>query len=208
MPFSALVTALQDLVQQLLTESEEAIAVWRDAIRAAVHPNAQLIVDVVPALELIIGPQPRVAELEPLEAQNRFNLVFQSFVQVFCKRSHPLVLFLDDMQWADSASLNLVNLIAAAPATESLLIVMTYRDNEVSPTHPFMLALREQEKHGVPAHSIDLRPLGVREVAGSSPIRCTRTSRRPSRWRRSSARRRAAIRSSCVSSSRRCTRRS
>ena len=165
-PFSALVTALQDLVQQLLTESEEAIAVWRDAIRAAVHPNAQLIVDVVPALELIIGPQPRVAELEPLEAQNRFNLVFQSFVQVFCKRSHPLVLFLDDMQWADSASLNLVNLIAAAPATESLLIVMTYRDNEVSPTHPFMLALREQEKHGVPAHSIDLRPLGVREVAG------------------------------------------
>ncbi len=109
-PFSALVTALQDLVQQLLTESEEAIASWRRAIRDAVHPNGQLIVDVVPALELIIGKQPRVPELEAFEAQNRFNLVFQNFVQVFCKRAHPLVLFLDDMQWADAASLNLVTL--------------------------------------------------------------------------------------------------
>ena len=84
------------------------------------QPNGQLIVDVVPALELIIGQQPRVPELEPFEAQNRFNLVFQNFVQVFCKRAHPLVLFLDDMQWADAASLNLVTLIVSARATESL----------------------------------------------------------------------------------------
>ena len=87
------------------------------------QPNGQLIVDVVPALELIIGPQPRVPELEAFEAQNRFNLVFQNFVQVFCKRAHPLVLFLDDMQWADAASLNLVTLIVSARATESLLLV-------------------------------------------------------------------------------------
>ena len=97
-PFSALVVALQDLVQQLLTEGEEEIAAWRDAIHDAVDPNGQLIVDVVPALERIIGPQPRVPELEALEAQNRFNLAFQSFLQVFCRKSHPLVLFLDDMQ--------------------------------------------------------------------------------------------------------------
>ena len=86
----------------------------------------------VPALELIIGPQPRVPELEALEAQNRFNLAFQNFVQVFCKKSHPLVLFLDDMQWADAASLNLITLIVSARATESLLLVLTYRDTEVS----------------------------------------------------------------------------
>ena len=164
-PFSALVTALQDLVQQLLTESEEAIAKWRDEIRRAVHPNGQLIIDVVPALELIIGPQPRVPELEAFEAQNRFNLVFQSFVQVFCKRAHPLVLFLDDMQWADGASLNLLTLIVSARATESLLLVTTYRDNEVSPTHPLMLAAKEQAKQGVQIHSISLRALGSPEVA-------------------------------------------
>jgi predicted ATPase/signal transduction histidine kinase/tRNA A-37 threonylcarbamoyl transferase component Bud32 len=164
-PFSALVTALQDLVQQLLTESEEEIAAWREAIRSAVYPNGQLIVDVVPALELIIGPQPRVAELEALEAQNRFNLAFQNFVQVFCKKSHPLVLFLDDMQWADAASLNLITLIVSARATESLLLVLTYRDSEVPANHPFMLAVKEQAKQGVPVQAIELTPLGVPEVA-------------------------------------------
>jgi predicted ATPase/signal transduction histidine kinase/tRNA A-37 threonylcarbamoyl transferase component Bud32 len=164
-PFSAIVTALQDLVQQLLTESEEAIARWRRAIRDAVHPNGQLVVDVVPALELIIGAQPRVPELEALEAQNRFNLVFQNFVQVFCKPAHPLVLFLDDMQWADAASLNLMTLIVSARATESLLLVTTYRDNEVSDTHPFMLAVKEQAKQGVQIHSINLRSLGASDVA-------------------------------------------
>ena len=164
-PFSALVTALQDLVQQLLTEGEEEIATWREAIHAAVHPNGQLIVDVVPALELIIGPQPRVQELEALEAQNRFHLAFQNFVQLFCKKSHPLVLFLDDMQWADSASLNLITRIVSARATESLLLVLTYRDSEVAANHPFMLAIKEQQKQGVPVQRIELVPLGVPEVA-------------------------------------------
>ena len=138
---------------------------WREAIHAAVHPNGQLIVDVVPALELIIGPQPRVPELEALEAQNRFNLAFQNFVQVFCKKTHPLVLFLDDMQWADSASLNLITRIVSARATESLLLVLTYRDTEVPANHPFMLAVKEQVKQGVPVQSIALKPLGIPEVA-------------------------------------------
>ncbi len=164
-PFSALVTALQDLVQQLLTEGEEEIASWRKAIDAAVHPNGQLIVDVVPALELIIGPQPRVPELEALEAQNRFHLVFQNFVQLFCKKSHPLVLFLDDMQWADSASLNLITRIVSARATEALLLVLTYRDSGVAANHPFMLAVKEQEKQGVSVQRIELAPLAVPEVA-------------------------------------------
>jgi predicted ATPase/C4-dicarboxylate-specific signal transduction histidine kinase len=164
-PFSALVTALQDLVEQLLTEGEEEIAAWRQAIEAAVHPNGQLIVDVVPALELIIGPQPRVPDLEALEAQNRFHLAFQNFVQLFCKKAHPLVLFLDDLQWADSASLNLITRIVSARATESLLLVLTYRDSEVASSHPFLLAVKEQQKQGVPVQFIELAPLGVPEVA-------------------------------------------
>jgi predicted ATPase/signal transduction histidine kinase/tRNA A-37 threonylcarbamoyl transferase component Bud32 len=164
-PFSAFVAALQDLVQQLLTEGEDEIAAWREAIHAAVHPNAQLIVDVVPALGLIIGPQPRVSELEALEAQNRFHSAFQNFVQVFCKKSHPLVLFLDDMQWADSASLNLITRIVSARATESLLLVLTYRDTEVPANHPFMLAVKEQINQGVPVQAISLDPLRIPEVA-------------------------------------------
>ena len=164
-PFSALVAAFQDLVQQLLTESEEAIASWRSVIHDAVHPNGQLIVDVVPALELIIGPQPRVPDLAAFEAKNRFNLVFRTFVQVFCRSAHPLVLFLDDMQWADPASLNLMTLMVSARATESLLLVMTYRDNEVSAAHPFILATKELAKQDVQIHSIDLRALGASDVA-------------------------------------------
>jgi predicted ATPase/signal transduction histidine kinase len=165
MPFSALVAALQDLVQQLLTEGEDEIAAWREAIRAAVHPNGQLIVDVVPALERILGPQPRVPPLEALEAQNRFNLVFKSFLQVFCKKEHPLVLFLDDMQWADTASLNLITRIVSARATESLLLVLAYRDAETPPSHPFMAALQEQERLGVRVQNIVLAPLDVPAVA-------------------------------------------
>jgi tRNA A-37 threonylcarbamoyl transferase component Bud32 len=133
MPFSALVAALQDLVQQLLTEGEDEIAAWREAIRAAVHPNGQLIVDVVPALERILGPQPRVPPLEALEAQNRFNLVFKSFLQVFCKKEHPLVLFLDDMQWADTASLNLITRIVSARIGNSNALACSVRAWSVLP---------------------------------------------------------------------------
>jgi predicted ATPase/signal transduction histidine kinase len=164
-PFSALVDALQDLVEQLLTESEEAIESWREAIRAAVGENGQIIVDVIPTLGLIIGPQPKVPALPPFEAQNRFKLVFQSFIQVFARRSHPLVLFLDDMQWADAASLNLVTLILSATATESLLVVAAYRDNEVSTTHPLLLAVKEQRDRGVEVGSIELTPLGPEDIA-------------------------------------------
>jgi predicted ATPase len=164
-PFSALVDALQDLVEQLLTETEDAVLMWRQSIQAAVGVNGQVIVNVIPALELIIGPQPPVLPLPGFEAQNRFKLVFQNFIQVFARRSHPLVLFLDDMQWADAASLNLVTLILAAPATESLLLVEAYRDNAVSPTHPFMLAVKEQQGQGVRIESIALDVLETPQIA-------------------------------------------
>lgn len=164
-PFSALVAALQDLVQQLLTESEESIARWRQAIQSAVGDNGHVIVNVVPALELIIGSQAPVQELDPVESQNRFNMVFQNFIQVFCRKEHPLILFLDDMQWADSASLSLVTLILSAQETESLLIVEAYRDEEVSATHPFMLVVKDQRELGVNIGSVELISLNVEDTA-------------------------------------------
>jgi predicted ATPase/signal transduction histidine kinase len=164
-PFSALVAALQQLVQQLLTQSEAMLGRWRDAIRAAVGPNGQVIVDVIPSLELIIGAQPPVPQLDPTESRNRFNLVFQEFLQVFCRAAHPVVLFLDDMQWADSASLNLLTLILAGNAAESLLVIQAYRDDETPDGHAFLRAVWAQKQRGVTVGSIELNPLSNEHTA-------------------------------------------
>ena len=163
-PLSAFLAAMQDLVEQLLTENEDTVQRWKEAIETAVGQNGQVVVDVVPSLELIIGPQPDVPELEPLEAQNRFNSVLRSFVQVFGKKSHPLVLFLDDMQWADQASLNLVTLILSAPNTESLLVVQAFRDGDQAAVGPLLAAVEEQQRVGVNVERIELAALAQHDV--------------------------------------------
>ena len=104
-PYSAVVSAFTGLVRQLLTENEEQLNQWREKVLAALGHNAQVIIDVLPEVELIIGKQPAVPELRPIEAQNRFNLVFQNFIRVFCSYEHPLVIFLDDLQWVCPATL-------------------------------------------------------------------------------------------------------
>ena len=163
-PFSAIVSALQDLVRQLLTESQGQTRAWRDAVVGAVGRNGRVITEVIPALERIIGPQPPLAVLEPTESQNRFNLVFQNFLQVFCRENRPLVMFLDDMQWADQASLRLLTSLLSAAGTHSLLVIASCRDNEVAPTHPFMLAIKELERRAVPVHTIKVGPLGWSDI--------------------------------------------
>lgn len=163
-PFSAIVTALHDLVLQLLTEPAAQLRVWRDAILAAVGRNGRVMTDVVPALERIIGPQPLLPDVEPTESQNRFNQVFQAFLQVFCRQNRPLVMFLDDLQWADAASLRLLTQVLAAQGTESLLVIASCRDNEVSATHPFMVAIKELERRTVPVITVTLGPLGWSDI--------------------------------------------
>jgi predicted ATPase len=163
-PFSAIVSALQDLVRQLLTESQGQTRAWRDAVVGAVGRNGRVITEVIPALERIIGPQPPLAALEPTESQNRFNLVFQNFLQVFCRENRPLVMFLDDMQWADQASLRLLTSLLSAAGTHSLLVIASCRDNEVAATHPFMVAIRELERRAVPVHTIAVGPLGWSDI--------------------------------------------
>jgi predicted ATPase len=164
-PFSAIVAALHDLVRQVLTESPAQTRAWRDAVVGAVGRSGRVITDVVPALERIIGPQPPLAPLEPAESQNRFNHAFQGFLQVFCRENHPLLVFLDDMQWADPASLRLLTSLLSAAGTHSLLIVASCRDNEVGATHPFSLAVKELERRAVPVHTIPLTPLGWADIA-------------------------------------------
>jgi PAS domain S-box-containing protein len=163
-PYSAIVQAFRSLVQQLLSESEVQLARWRGKILAVLGSNGQLIIDVIPEVELIVGPQPLLHNLEPAEMQNLFNLVFQNFVRVFCQASHPLVIFLDDLQWADSASLNLLELLMSDEQIQYLFLIGAYRDNEVSLIHPLMIAIEQLKNQGVIINQITLEPLNLQEV--------------------------------------------
>ncbi|MFB2768286.1 AAA family ATPase [Pelatocladus sp. BLCC-F211] len=163
-PYASLIQAFQDLMRQLLTESAEKIANWKTKILKAIGTNGQIIIDVIPEVEQIINPQPVVPQLGLTESQNRFNRVFQQFIHVFCQSEHPLVLFLDDLQWTDSASLKLIQLLLSDPDSKYLLIIAAYRDNEVNPTHPLMLTLEEIRKFGAVINNIVLQPLEITHV--------------------------------------------
>ncbi|MEG4145195.1 AAA family ATPase [Microcoleus sp. Pol12B5] len=158
-PFSAFVQAFRDFMGQLLSESDERLENWQTQILQALGDNGQVIIEVIPELEKIIGPQPPSLELSGTAAQNRFNLLFQNFIKVFTKPEHPLVMFLDDLQWADSASLRLMQLLVAESATGYLLVIGAYRDNEVFATHPLMLTLDAMAKAGATVNTLTLEPL-------------------------------------------------
>lgn len=156
-PFSAFVQAFRDLMGQLLSESDAQLQIWKTKILTAVGNNGQVLIEVIPELERILGAQHPAIELSGTAAQNRFNLLMQNFVQVFTTAEHPLVMFLDDLQWADSASLKLLQLLMED--SWHLLVLGAYRDNEVSPTHPFILTVNEIIKSGAVVNTIALQPL-------------------------------------------------
>ncbi|MEG4034419.1 AAA family ATPase [Microcoleus sp. S36b_A4] len=158
-PFSAFVQAFRDLMTQLLSESDLQIQAWKTKILAALGDNGQVIIEVIPELERIIGQQPPAPELSGIAAQNLFNLLFQKFISVFTTKEHPLVMFLDDLQWADSASLKLMQLLIGESQSSHLLLIGAYRDNEVSAAHPLMLTLDEVTKTGATVNTITLAPL-------------------------------------------------
>ncbi len=158
-PFSSLLSAFGQLVHQILAEGEEAVAKWASRIKHALGDNGQVLIDVVPALEYVIGPQPPVPTLGPGEARNRFNLVFGDFIGVFLSRNHPLVLFLDDLQWVDEGTLKLLEVLACDESSKYLLIIGAYRDNEVNTSHPLYVALQDIEKAGGRVSEIHLSPL-------------------------------------------------
>ena len=171
-PLSAFVQAFRDLMGQLLTLSDAQIQQWKSNILDAVGENGQVIIEVIPELSRIIGEQPPAIELSGTAAENRFNLLFQKFTQVFTSGEHPLVMFLDDLQWADSASLKLMQLLID---TKHLLLIGAYRLNEVTRVHPLMLTLSEIQKTPATINTITLAPLSqvtVNQLVADT-LKCT-----------------------------------
>jgi predicted ATPase len=162
--YESLALAFRSLLRQLLTEGAEQIETWRDKLLAALGPNGQVMIDVIPELELLVGPQPSVPALPPLETQNRFQFTFRNFVHVFTHPRHPLVLFLDDLQWADAASLNLLQLLMTTPENHHLLVIGAYRDDDMREAHPLLLMLDEVRKSGRVVSHISVGPLSLPDI--------------------------------------------
>ncbi|NET11760.1 MAG: AAA family ATPase [Okeania sp. SIO1H6] len=163
-PYSAFIRAFQELIRQLLIESEAKIAAWKEKLLLALGANGQIIIDVIPEVELIIGPQPEVLAVGLLESENRFNRVFQQFIQVFCQPEHPLVIFLDDLQWTDAASLKLMQLISTDDSSQYLLLIGAYRNNEVSSSHRLLQTLDKVRESGTVINHIVVEPLSKVQV--------------------------------------------
>ena len=158
------VAPFRELINQLLSESDEKLKQWGKSILVALGPNCQVMIDVIPELELIVGSQTPVPELEPIEALNRFRLVFQDFIHIFCRLGIPLVIFLDDVQWADSSSLQLLELTMTDPETQCLLLIVSFRDEEVDVHHPIIMTLESMRKENVSANVLRLERLQLEHV--------------------------------------------
>jgi predicted ATPase len=163
-PYATLAQAFQTLVRQILSRNEAEVGRWRDALRDAVGPNGQLLVNLIPELELVIGQQAPVPELAAHDADNRFLAVFRAFLGVFARKEHPLALFLDDLQWLDAATLKLLEHLIIHPDVRHLLLIGAYRDNEVIPSHPLMLMLDSIRKSRASVRDIVLTPLSLDDV--------------------------------------------
>lgn len=173
-PYATLAQAFQSLIRPLLSKNEADLSQWRDALREALHPNGLLMVELVPELKHILGEQPPVPELPPQDAQRRFQLVFRRFIGVFARPEHPLALFLDDLQWLDAATLDLLEDLLTRTDLQHLLLIGAYRDNEVNATHPLVRKLEVIRQAGASLQDIVLAPLGrddLRQLLSDS-LRC------------------------------------
>jgi PAS domain S-box-containing protein len=163
-PYATVAQAFQNLIRPLLGKSEEELGIWREALQEALGPNALLIVDLVPELKFIIGEQGPVPALPAQDAQRRFQLVFRRFLSVFARPEHPLALFVDDLQWLDAATLDLIEDLLTQPDVRYLMLIGAYRDNEVDSTHPLMRKLEAIRKAGAVVHEIILAPLAREDL--------------------------------------------
>ncbi len=173
-PYSTLAQAFQNLIRPLLAKSDAELATWRGALQEALGPNARLIVDLVPELKLITGEPPPVPEVSPQDAQRRFQLVFRRFIGVFARPEHPLALFLDDFQWIDAATLDVIEDLLTQSDVRHLMLIGAYRDNEVDVSHPLMRKLDVIRQAGAPVQEITLAPLVRDDLAQliADALRC------------------------------------
>lgn len=163
-PFSALIQAFNQLVAQILTEDEAQIKKWRTRITEAMGDNAATVTELLPQIELIIGKAPPVETLPSIEQQRRFQQTFHAFIRACCERGRPLVIFLDDLQWADSASRSLMQAFLTEVEAESLFLIGAYREKEVNSVHPLAKTLQELEEKNVPRDEIHLSGLNLENV--------------------------------------------
>nr|MCU0392059.1 AAA family ATPase [Thermoflexibacter sp.] len=163
-PYKAWIQAFEEFVNLLLTETSEALAEWKQKILLSVGENGKILTDLVPKLELIIGIQAEVPDLEAIEAQTRFNLVVQNFIKIIAQAEHPLVIFLDDLQWADIASLNLLEFLLVEKNIDYLLVICAYRHQEVSISHPFMMTVEDIRKSQMPINELYISPLSQENI--------------------------------------------
>jgi class 3 adenylate cyclase len=180
-PYASLVQAFQQLVRQLLTESSARVSSWASCITDELGPNVGVVTDVIPEVALILGPQPPPPTLPPAEARHRFDDTFRRFVRIFARADAPLALFLDDLQWVDSASLSLLRTLATDPDVAGLMLVGTYRDNEVDPQHPLVRTIEQMHAAGVLVHEVTLGPLSAVDVGQllCDSLRCGPTDAAP-----------------------------
>ncbi len=164
-PYASLGQALGDLIRPLLRKNEAELAPWRAALTAALGANGALMVALIPDLELLIGPQSPAAELPPRDARRRFQLVFRRLLGVFARPEHPLALFLDDLQWLDAATLDLLEDLLTQPDLHHLLLIGAYRHDEVTPAHPLMQRLPTIGHAEGRVQEIAVKSLGLAHVS-------------------------------------------
>ena len=180
-PYATLAQALQRIIHQILSKSDAEVASWQRDLREAVGPNGQLIVSLIPELEFVIGKQPPVPDLAPHEAQARFQMVFRRFLAALARPEHPLVLFLDDLQWVDKATIELLEYIVLESELHHLLLIGAYRDNEVGPSHPLTRMLANIRRMKANVRGIVLKPLAFPDVTKlvADSLNCATDSAEP-----------------------------
>ena len=180
-PYATLAQALRTLVRQILVKSEAEVALWRRTLADAVGAHGQLIVNLVPEVEFIIGKQPAVLDLPPSDEQHRFKLVFRQFLGAFAKPEHPLALFLDDLQWLDAATLDLIEHLLTHVEVRHLLLVGAYRSDEVGPAHPLRQKLATIKAAQAAVAELELGPLVLDDVGRliASALHCDLERARP-----------------------------
>jgi PAS domain S-box-containing protein len=180
-PYTTLGQAFQTLIRQILVKSDAEVGHWRRALQEALGVNGQLVINLVPEVEFIIGKQPPVPDLPPQEARTRFQFVFRRFLGAFARPEHPLALFLDDLQWLDAATLELLEHLITHQEVRHLMLVGAYRDNEVGSSHPLMRTLGAIREAGARIEEIMLSPLGLDDVGRlvTDALRCEGDSGHP-----------------------------
>ncbi|KAB8136755.1 AAA family ATPase [Gracilibacillus oryzae] len=158
-PYAPIIEAFRSLIKQILTESNSSIEMWRNKINTALANNAWIISNFLPEIEWLIGKQGNGPDLPPQGVHNRFRLVVRNFIDVFATGTHPLVLFIDDLQWADHATIDLIKHLLLNPGRRNLLIIGAYRDDEVEVGHPFEILLKQLKEKDIISASIPVHPL-------------------------------------------------